>query len=212
MKKKTAAVADEFEIKTEIYHADIVLTSEMLGTVPKSKEIYAKYIASKTKVDANAGQEIESVEDSEEAGWTGFHTDDQGIFIYDYMIKGFLKSACEAMMAGGYIKKITAYKKWFDLMVFIRPRQIRLQLEPDGVLERPIRAMTAKGPVVSLKRSDLVNPGKEISFDIELLPNSKGIDHEIIRKILLYGKFVGLGQWRGSGGYGQFELDNYNPK
>ena len=186
----------------------IVLMSQMLGTVPKNKEIYKDYIASKATDVEEAEKEAETIEELEGKGWTGFHKNDAGLFIYDYMIKGFLKAACEALQATKDLKKISAYKKWFDLLVFVRPRQIPLgKMEPDGCMERPLRSMTAQGPRNSLARSDYISEGTEITFEITVLNNSKGINWDVVEMCLGYGKYVGLGQWRGSGGYGQFEFE-----
>ena len=80
-------------------HFKIVLTTEMLGTVPKDPDIYQTYIESK-KPDNNTDEEYLTVEKIEERGWTGFHSDENGLFIYDYMIRGFLKNA------GNVLKKV----------------------------------------------------------------------------------------------------------
>lgn len=179
----------------------IKLMTPMLGTVPKSKEVYAKYIAGLHE------DEVETVEEVEEGGWTGFHKDDNGLFIYDYMVKGTVKNALGAMIENGAIKKIVAYKKWCDELLHVYPRRLYFGVtEPDGVMERPLRAMTAKGPRVSLARSDMMNEGREISFRISLFKNNKGLDFNAIETALGFGQFCGLGQWRGSGGYGRFEV------
>jgi len=73
----------------------LTLIEPMLGTIPKNKEIYAKYIADKT-TEINKLEEVETVTEVEESGWTGFHSDEEGIFIYNYMLKGFLKEAANA--------------------------------------------------------------------------------------------------------------------
>lgn len=198
------------EITMEKMEFVIELTSPMLGTVPKDPEVYKSYIADKAKEahPDRAGEideEVEGVEKIEEKGWTGFHSDENGLFIYDYMIRGFIKSAIETLMENGAIKKIVAYKKWIDRLVFVGPRKIYFgKSEPDHVIERPLRAMTAQGPRVSLARSDAINVGQQIKFEITVLANNKGIDMDIIGMALSYGQYVGLGQWRGSGGYGQF--------
>ena len=112
------------ELNVESMEYEITLLEKLLGTVPKDKEIYASYIAAKAPRDENAQEEIVSVDEVEERGWTGFHSDSKGLFIYDYMIKGFLKAACETLQANGVIKKIPAYKKWFDKLVFVYPRRL----------------------------------------------------------------------------------------
>jgi hypothetical protein len=92
-------------------------------------------------------------------------------------------------------------------MVFVNPRRLYLGVkEPDGILERPIRTMTAKGERVSVSRSDFIQEGRVIPFEITLLKTPK-INWEIIEGALAYGQFVGLAQWRGSGGYGQFTTE-----
>ena len=143
------------------------------------------------------------MEEIEEAGWTGFMKDDQGVFIYDYMIRGFLKNA------GNILKddlKLKNLKSKINDRVFVFPRKIHFgKSEPDGVLERPLRGMTAKGPRVSLARSDYIVAGTEISFSVDIVGGGKEITEELIWKLLEYGRFCGLGQWR-NGSYGRFEV------
>jgi hypothetical protein len=184
----------------------IELLTDILGTVPKDKEVYRSFIAQKARELSDAEEEVETVEEIEERAWTGFHSDEKGLFLYNYMIKGFLKNACEVLMANGAIPKIAAYKKWIDNLVFIEPRKIYLGVkEPEGVLERPLRAMTAKGPRVSLQRSDVVKAGKVLVFKLVLLKNNKGLTLDALSKCLEFGKFMGLAQWR-SADYGRFSV------
>ena len=204
--------------------------SEMLGTVPKQKEIYKDYIISKAlkKLPEDAELTDEDIEEElltvpglssseeEKRSWTGFHSDEQGIFIYNYMIKGFLKAATEVCMAVSAIDKIPSYRKWIDLLVFVEPRKIRFLKssdetseylkEPDGCLERPMRIIGPKGPRTALSRSDIISSGRVIEFYISILQNKKEITWPNIEQALDYGKFVGLGQWRGSGEYGRIKL------
>lgn len=185
----------------------IELTRDMLGTVPKDKKIYESYVASKAPEKVDTEKEVSTVDEVEESGWTGFHSDEDGIFIYDYMIRGFIKSALETAIENKFIKKIPAYKKWVDRLLFVYPRRIHFGLtEPTGVLERPLRAMTPKGPRTGLARSDTVAAGTRLTFQIFVLDNSKGLTVEAVSEVLSYGEMYGLGQWRGSGGYGQFKV------
>lgn len=199
-----------FKSTKETYR--IELLRKMLGTVPKNKEVYSSYIA--TKVDKckkepapDADEEIDTIEEIEEKGWTGFHEDSNGLFIYSYMILGFFKNACQVAMENKAIGKIKAYKTWFDKMVFIYPRRIYFgKDQPDGDLQRPLMVMTPKGPRVTVTRSDYIAEGTQIQFEVEIFNNSKDIDHELISNLLQYGEYQGLGQWRGSGRYGQFKV------
>ena len=187
------------------HNITIELTEPMLGTVPKDKTVYASYIAS--KAPEKTEEEVATVEEIEEKGWTGFHIDEEGLFIYNYMIKGFIKAATESSMVNGSIKKIPAYKKWVDRMVHVFPRRIHFGvMEPDTFMERPLRAPTPKGERTTVCRSDVMNIGRQISFTIRILNNTKGINTKILKEVFDYGQYYGLGQWRGSGGYGSFKV------
>jgi len=184
----------------------IQFETPLLGTVP-DPEVYSKYIQDKARElsQSDKDAELETVQDVEEKGWTRFHRDEKGLFIYSYMVKGFLKSALESLMATGTIAKIPAYKKWMDKLVFVESRKLYFNVkESDGVIERPLRVTTPQGPRVTLARSDSMNRGFELKFTIVILKNSKKIDMETMKQCLGYGQYVGIGQWRGSGGYGQF--------
>ena len=186
------------------FRLEITLLQPMLGTVPKNKEVYAQYIATKAP-DGVGEDEVESVQEIEEKGWTGFHTNGNGPFIYNYMIKGFLKAA------GNTLKEqlgIKALKSKIDQFIFVSPREIPLPDILPEPLERPLRAMTAQGPRVSVTRSDMVAAGTVLECEITLLKNpttkgSKSITEDTLRELLEYGTFKGLGQWRNAD-YGQF--------
>lgn len=190
----------------------IRLTTAMLGTAPKDADVYAKYIQTKVgqvkpsdvQVPLTADEEMELVNGTENAGWTGFRSDSDGLVIPAYMIKGFLKEA------GATLKdalKVVALGSRITQCVFITPNIVHLgKTEPDGVIERPLRAQTMQGPRVSLARSDYVDAGTEIEFSVKWLPHPKVKDwRQVIITLLAYGSLKGLGQWR-SGGYGSFEI------
>lgn len=122
----------------------ITLTEDMLGTVPKDKEVYKTYIETK-KPEDNMENESQTVEEIEEKGWTGFMSDEKGLFVWDYFVKGFLKHA------GNVLKetvKIKALRSKIDDFVFVFPRRIyfgKKQVDgevyfplkmPDGVIDR----------------------------------------------------------------------------
>jgi len=182
----------------------IELMTPMLGTVPKDKEVYATYIATKRELGVDE-EEIETVEETEEKGWTGFHTDEKGLFVYDYLVKGFLKNA------GNVLKdelKIKNFKSKLSNYCFVFPRIIYLGVDKaDGVLERPLRAQTQQGPRVALARSDYLKEGRRITFEIGLLKH-KEVSMQTIKDLLSYGELQGLGQFRG-GGYGRFRVVDF---
>ncbi|HDY87193.1 MAG TPA: hypothetical protein ENH82_03640, partial [bacterium] len=101
----------------------IVLTEDMLGTVPKDKETYKTYIEAKKPKEVSE-EETETVENLEIKGWTGFHIDDTGLFVYNYFMKGFFKHAGNVMKE---ILGIKAFRSKLDDFFFIYPRRIYLQ-------------------------------------------------------------------------------------
>jgi hypothetical protein len=182
------------------YHITIELLERMLGTVPKSPDIYKAYIASKAADLGLAEEEIATVESLEEKGWTGFHRDEQGPFLYNYTVKGFLCESARTLKQWGTLKQL---QDKFKRYVFVNPRRIRLP-EPAGVLERPLRAQTAQGPRVALTRSDYVAEGTQLEFVLEVLEGS-GITENCLKDVLSYGSRLGLGQWR-TGSWGTFKI------
>jgi hypothetical protein len=191
------------------YGVKLTFTERILGTVPKDKDVYAAYIAGRAALDDEAlAEELASVETVEEKGWTGFHQNGNGPFLYDYVIKGFFKDACGMLRRAPDTgsKKLTAYRKVIDGLVFVEPRAIVLNV-PEGVemsiLERPLRAQTAQGERVALARSDTCPVGTSIEFKLLILG---GVSKALLTEWLEYGQLRGLGQWRNAG-YGRFTYE-----
>lgn len=194
-------------MEMETRYITIRLMTEMLGTVPGSKSVYSDYIETKKPEELREDLEVETVVENLEAkGWTGFHQDDTGLFVYDYFIKGFLKNAGNILKDSLQVKALRS--KLSDFL-FVFPRRIYLgnKDRADGIIERPLRAQTAQGPRVTLARSDMLAEGTEISFEIRWLPHA-AINDKLIRELLDYGQYQGLGQFR-NGGYGRFEVVSY---
>lgn len=180
----------------------IRLLTELLGTVPMDKNIYSTYIES-LRPQTTEDEEVETVEEREEKGWTGFHKDEKGFFVYDYYIKGFFKNAANVLKEDLKIKNL---KSKVSNLLFIQPRKIYLNCnKADLVVERSLRAQTAQGPRITLARSDALNAGRIIDFEVTLLTGKDELKVDIIEKLLEYGKYQGLGQFR-NGGYGRFEV------
>ena len=206
MKKKAAAIGQV------VYNVTLTLTERMLGTAPKDKEVYANYIASK-RPDGPDHEELETIEQAEERGWTGFHRDPKSheLFLYDYQARGFFKEQGDSLRECGAIA-LKGIRRKIDRFVFIRPRRIYFLDEkgkritkPDDLCERPLRAQTMQGERVSLARSDVIAAGRRIQFEIVVMwPDV--FTEEVLRAILSRGEFMGLGQWR-TGGNGLFTYE-----
>lgn len=188
------------------YRVKLTFTEPILGTVPMDKEVYKAYIQSLSTDE----MEVETVENREERGWTGFHKEDEQPFLFDYVIKGFFKDACGLLRRASDTKsaKLRAHKKVIDGLVFIVERRLLFTLPPDediGVLERPLRAATAQGERITLARSDTCPAGTTLEFTLAILG---GVSEVLLKEWLDYGALRGIGQWRNAS-YGRFtyELD-----
>lgn len=193
------------------YQLKIELLEPLLGTIPKDPEVYTAYLKTKDvdkrvkDPDGADTEETVNMEELEERGWTGFYTmgtDDLRPALMDYQVKGFLKEAANVTKD---VLKLKALRSHVDSEVFVYPRRTPL-CEVDELplpyLERPLRAMTALGPRVSVIRSDFVSEGREYVLDLKILKTSR-VTKEVLDTILEYGEHKGLGQWR-NGGYGRF--------
>ena len=205
-------------IPSSKYKVTLTLVEPILGAVPKDESIYDTWVRSKAPEDADTLDELDTVPDTtlEEKGWTGFHTAEDGsILIYNYVIRGYIESACKALrrIDGTLSSKIRAYRQIIKGLVFIWPRRIPLALPAGaslGTLERPLRAETPQGPRVALARSDTAPEGTKLSFAVEVLGeikvNGEDATEALLHEWFAYGRYSGLGQWR-TGGYGRFEYE-----
>lgn len=191
----------------EKYHVKITLLTPLLGSAPKDEKIYETYLElKKQKALKESGIEIDPSDETivfdEEKRLTGFHSDENGLYLLDYQVKGMFKEY------GNVIKEIVgvaALKSKIENFLFVEPRKIYLgKKEPDGIIERPLRAQTAQGQRVTIARSEYVAEGTTFEFDVLLIPGPVTLN--IIYAILDYGKLKGFGQWR-NGGYGRFDYE-----
>jgi len=196
------------------YNFKLILTEQMLASSPQDPEVYTQFIESRKRADAEErGEEVATLpaEKVEPIGSSVFHRDKQGIFIFDYKIRGFLKEAASAVTGK---TGLTAYKSKIDKWVFVFPRRLYLYAAegkalaaPNSSVQRPIRAMTAQGPRVTVKKSEAVDAGTHCSGEIKVLPlGEKEITEKMLREWLDYGQFSGLGEWR-TGSFGRFTYE-----
>lgn len=185
----------------------ITFFEEILGTASADPEIHATYIASNAPDAPSRKEEVEAigVEEVIEKSMTVFPRGNDGEpILWDYQIKGFFKNAAKAFGYVGGKSKLTAYKSKIDNLIFIKERQIKLQL-PEGAkigsCQRPLRASTAQGERVALANSESCPAGTVIEFTIMTMVD------DLMKNIidwLDYGKLNGIGQWHNSG-KGRFE-------
>lgn len=194
------------------YQMTFELLEPILGTIPKDRDVFKNFVASHTKTDEEAVRAEEDVdrvaEEIEARGWTGFYENAAGHpVLMDYQFKGFLKNAGNIMKDVVGVKNLRSH---IEQTVFVFPRELELAEKPDGVLERPLRAMTMQGPRVSVMRSDRIDPGRQYTLDLRVLEKSK-VTEKVLKEVLTYGELAGLLQWR-NGGYGRFTVVSFEKK
>lgn len=186
--------------------------TRILGAQAANPKVHSEYIASKAATMNKAEEETGMLpEGFEQRGLTVFLRDEGCLCLADYVIKGFLKEALNALKSQ---IGITAPASKVDNFVLITPAYLRFTrdgfpvTEPDEVFERPLRAMTMQGPRVSVSASETIAAGWELTFTVALMdnpasPKSRALTFDVIEEALEYGSFKGLGQWR-NGQNGRF--------
>lgn len=192
----------------------LTFTEEVLGTANADKDIHAEFIASKAPDAPSREEEIEAigVEGVIEKCMTIFHRNEDGQpIMFDYQIKGFFKNAAKTFNYIGGKHKLTAYKSKIDNLVFVKERQIVLQLPEGGSIEscqRPLRASTAQGERIALANSECCPPGTVVEFTIMVMVD------DLMKNViewLDYGRWNGIGQWHNSG-KGRFKWTDISDK
>ena len=215
-------------------HLTIEFTEPILGTVPHNQGVYDILFGSGgddpglrggAPTPEMAAEEREAVPvevEGERPGWTGFYSDDDGPFLFDYQVMGYIKDK------GNLCKDLVGVKNLrskIDQAVYVHPRKIRpiwpgdvqgAKGEPDLMITRPLRAMTAQGPRVTVVRSDAWPIGTRLAFEVQIYPAFAGLDATVLAEIFALGEQHGLGQWR-NGGWGrfrvtQFDVDQHAPR
>jgi hypothetical protein len=191
----------------------ITFIEPILGTQPADPELHTRFIASKAPDHQTMAEEVEAMgaAEVEERSKTIFPKMEDGTpFLWDYQIKGFFKDSCGMLrrVSSSKSKKLTAYKKEIDGLIFVEPRRIPLWMPSDLDLtatdcQRPLRAQTPQGERVALAHSEEAPAGTYIEMTVtclkdELMP--------LVVEWLNYGKLRGIGQWRNSG-RGRFEWE-----
>ena len=184
---------------------ELTFTTNILGSQPKNQDVVDSYIKTRAKGKETADEFASPLSDDlinekESKAWTGFQEENGFPFIMDYAVKGFLKHS-------GNVQKehlsIKALRSKIDDLVFVTPRKIffdkPILKEP---FQRPLRAMTMQGPRVTLVKSDIVEEGAKITFWINV-PIPCEITKDKMLKILSFGEYTGIGQFR-NGGFGKF--------
>lgn len=193
-------------IKQKTLSFRLTFTESILGTLPSNEDIFTDFIGSKAPDASTLEEEVAALgaDAVAEKGTTIFAKDESGVpYLYDYHIKGFFKAAASALrkVPGTESSKVKAYKKVIDTLIFTYPRRIMFEHYGEiGKCERSLRAQTMQGERVSLVKSEEIQAGATLTFDVGLLDPSM---EDLVKEWLDYGALSGLGQWR-SASHGRF--------
>ncbi len=196
---------------TILAHYGVVLRirERIMGGVPKSEELIEPWLrgrgnppAAAKEIGDKVREEVE-LEETERA-WTTFKGNpEDGYYVEGRQIKAMLKDAAKASQA---TKKVPALLSKISHGLEVIPSRIVLADKLDGYEERPVHAMTARGPRTSLKRMDyIVQPTVQFEFVV----GSPDITEEVLGFLLEYAEtFEGLGA-SVSQGEGKFDISSF---
>lgn len=182
-------------------------TEGLLATKPNDEAVHETYVAAK-RAEGAAQDELDAAAkalaevERLEKGCTVFHRNADGKpIVWDYQLKGFLKDAIKALRRDpkSACSSLKNYKGVIDGSVFVKPRQIVLQLPEGkslGTCQRPLRAQTMQGERVALAQSEEAPAGTVIEF--EVMTMTPGLD-AILEECWEYAQFRFMGAWRNSG-------------
>lgn len=213
-------------MKTETMRVRLTFIDSILGGEPGDSALHERYVQSKIPDDLYEPEELEKIKaeemqalmDGDQKGKTVFFRNEQGEpCLKNNHIKGFFKSACQAMKSekGTLSSKMTSYKKEIDTKIFVfadasnrANRFIPIQNYGEiGSCQRPLRAQTMQGERVAIADSEEIQAGAFVEFDVVMLKHDKKpIGRELIEEWLEFGAFNGLGQWRNAG-HGAFTYE-----
>ena len=186
-------------------HVELTLVTEQLGTLPADEEIFEKFIKNKGKEihpdkikeidkeklitslrDLENQDEVDELEERQDAGTTVFMSDEKGPHILEYMVKGFLRNVGNILKDQDLINVKQLRNKIGDGL-FITPRKLYWDNKIDEKLnQRAITAMTARGKRSSLKQSEVMPAGSKITFYV-ISPNQDEISADIVKYFLNLG-------------------------
>ncbi len=114
----------------------ITFTEDILGSLPADENLLTRFVSSKIDDPMLQAEEGDCLpERSRDSGHTVFPEDDEGIFLWNYQVKGFLKEAANNMKLAVGVKNL---RSKINNFVFITERRIRIKRDGENILEAAI--------------------------------------------------------------------------
>lgn len=190
------------------FKVKVTTTAPLLGSQPGSplgREWMRERAEEEGIPTQNLNEEARTFEDIEARQMTVFNKVDGRPIFFNHQIKGALKGAANVLNG---LNGVKAMRNRVQDTVYIYPRQIPINGTMGEPVWRPLRASTPMGERVTIAGSETVNEGATFEFEIHLHPMPKfEPDKDLIVALLDRCKLMGLGQYRNSGLYGQFEYE-----
>ena len=195
-------------MKTIGFKLEVEFLTPVLGSQPANKTLASEFIAKRKGLESLPENQDELLPEAVEKGTTVFYrnpADEEQPAMLNYQVLGFLKASAQVQngrVEGG----VKALRSKVENNIFVSPRVIPLVLPANGemdYLERPLRAETMQGPRVTLARSEMLPEGTRFQCGVEILAGG-AVNEDVLRDLLDYGYYRGLGQWHNSGSYGTF--------
>jgi len=203
------------------YEVELRFTSPFAASVPKNPEDIKQMVTARmpskkpegaptTKELAEEVEEEVGAEEEAERGYATFKRDEEGYIVYEgRCVRAHIKDCANAIQG---LLGIRALKSKVANRVYVEPRFIPLydsetgerKTEPDGSEVRLVHAMTMRGPRSSVKTVDYVNE-PTMRFTLRVL-NDGLVSRELLEQIFEYGGEHGMGQERGAGDFGKYNL------
>jgi len=191
----------------KLYKAELDFTGQLMGGIPKNADMIASWLEARAPKIAppdaiplevladQIAEEVGASEDEEAKIWTGFKSDENGLYIEGSNLKAHLKDGANILKDMLGIKALKA--KLAD-RVHVTTEKIYLGVEePNGYWEHAVHVMTRLGPRSALKRNDyVVKPSLVAEFRVL---DDGVIKSETLENIFEFGGTRGFGAERGLG-------------
>lgn len=210
----------------KLFDLKLEFKDRLMGGIPKNPDLIGDWLKARepsesafqkrsaagetmTPVETLAKEVADTIEAEEERAWTGFQSDDNGLFVRKDHIKAHIKDCANVLRQ---MLDVTALRAKVADRVFPEPDRIYLLVDstddivqaPTDYWEHPVHVMTPKGKRSALKRTDYVT-GAHVELKLRVL-DDKIVTAKELTQILEYGSVHGFGAERGLGN-GQYDFD-----
>ena len=215
----------------ERYRVTLKIREKLFGGVPKNPDLIEAWVKARTGYDdeltkAQTKEALETQTEEIAAGsgmWTGFASDDVGIFLHTRNVKAMFRESSTLLgitqkkrgskqiiqhgfEVKGCVVKNSKLATSESHVYFMKDDNILAV--PDGSEEGPIHVMTAQGPRTALKRQDFVEEAM-LAFDVWILKTESAekrhLGEKDLHHMLTHAQENGLGASR-SQGNGKFDV------